>query len=420
MTQTSRDDWSPADNPYAIAVSEAQWWQRAVQLGALRLRGEDDDRISWFSSRQIDARLLVFALRQLLAAERLEQFALQELAIDPAVGEELASARQRFEDALPGVKYMRDALMHFDEWSRGEGRGPQRDRVRAGEALRDVAREYWGFAYDSAIDTISLGPYSIDVGAADSAAKELSRAIYMAAREVDKKNIAELRVKTTEALTAAGISWESPDGIVMVSPGTDLRIWISLRDVTAPDLALQGLSGQSLQPLVPLGCASYRHQSLRARIQPNGLSEGKRCSLSFICQDDIQADRWPWQHVRCLAMRLLGRSNQLGLVNPLCEIGPASRRGARREDLLRGRQSPAAAPSIRVRRAQLKRGLSGEHRLRGLARLRIGYRVRHHRIPAPPWRNSDGPASPTPGPCPRQFFAVWLAAKLPATVYLCD
>jgi hypothetical protein len=253
VTQTSRDDWSPADNPYAIAVSEAQWWQRAVQLGALRLRGEDDDRISWFSSRQIDARLLVFALRQLLAAERLEQFALQELAIDPAVGEGLASARQRFEDALPGIKYMRDALMHFDEWSRGEGRGPQRDRVRAGEALRDVAREYWGFAYDSAIDTISLGPYSIDVGAADSAAKELSRAIYMAAREVDKKNIAELRVKTTEALTAAGISWESPDGVVMVSPGTDLRIWISLRDVTAADPALQGLSGQITAALSAAG-----------------------------------------------------------------------------------------------------------------------------------------------------------------------
>ena len=73
MTGAAPADWSPADNPYALAVSEAQWWQRAARLGVLRLRDADDRRISWFSSRQIDARQLVFALRQLLHAERLEQ-----------------------------------------------------------------------------------------------------------------------------------------------------------------------------------------------------------------------------------------------------------------------------------------------------------------------------------------------------------
>ena len=77
MTATPSGDWSPADNPYAIAVSEAQWWQRAVQLAVLRMRGGDDSRIAWFSSRQIDARQLVFALRQLLAAEQLEQAVLR-------------------------------------------------------------------------------------------------------------------------------------------------------------------------------------------------------------------------------------------------------------------------------------------------------------------------------------------------------
>jgi hypothetical protein len=46
---TSQDDWSPADNPYAIAVSEAQWWQRAVRLAVLRVQGEDDNRIAWSS-----------------------------------------------------------------------------------------------------------------------------------------------------------------------------------------------------------------------------------------------------------------------------------------------------------------------------------------------------------------------------------
>lgn len=201
MTGTSPDDWSPADNPYAIAVSEAQWWQRAVQLAVFRIRGDDDDRIAWFSSRQIDARQLVFALRQLLAAEQLEQVALKALGMDPAAGQELAKARKRFEEAIPGVKDMRDALMHFEDWSRGMGRGPQRDRHEAGEALRDVARFFWGFGYDPSAGSVSLGPYVIDVGTADRAAAELCRAIYMAAREVDKKDTAELRTKTIRALT---------------------------------------------------------------------------------------------------------------------------------------------------------------------------------------------------------------------------
>lgn len=228
MTRTNPDDWSPADNPYAIAVSEAQWWQRTAQLAVLRLRDDDDRRIAWFSSPQIDARQLVFALRQLLNAERLEQVALTALGMDPAVGAALAAARQRFVDALPGVKHMRDALMHFDEWSRGEGKfGPQKQRRDAGAALRDVAREYWGFGYDPSKGAISLGPYTIDVDTADRAAAELSHAIYLAAHEVDKKNITELRAKVIEALSDAGIHHNAPGALLRVSPGNDLRIWLS-------------------------------------------------------------------------------------------------------------------------------------------------------------------------------------------------
>ena len=173
MTSTLPDDWSPADHPYAIATSEAQWWRSAAILAINRMRA-DDDHIGWFSTRQIDARQLIFALRQLLTAEQLEQVALADLGIDPRVGEALAAARQRFEDALPGVKHMRDGLMHFDEWSRGEGKyGPQRERRRAGELARDVARECWSFGYDPASGVVWFGPYSIDVGAAEHAAVQL-------------------------------------------------------------------------------------------------------------------------------------------------------------------------------------------------------------------------------------------------------
>jgi hypothetical protein len=230
VTDTTPRDWSPADNPHAIAISEAQWWQRAVQLAVLRLRDPDDQRISWFSSRQIDARQLVFALRQLLSAARLADTAMEARGIDANARDTLGQARQRFEDALPGIKDMRDALMHFEDWSRGEGRfGPQRDRRNAGEALRDVAREFWGFAYDPSAGTVSLGPYTINVDTADQAARELSWAIYQASREVDQANAAELLARTAEVLTAAGVpcslAQEAPLRIRMKD---DSRVWLSL------------------------------------------------------------------------------------------------------------------------------------------------------------------------------------------------
>ncbi|SMD14768.1 hypothetical protein [Kibdelosporangium aridum] len=113
MTQAPTD-WSLADNPYAIAASEAYWLPQDVVLTIGRIRDGDDSRIP-FSSRQLDARHLVFVLRQPLAAEHLEQTALRELDIDPSVSAGLLQARQRFEDALPGIKHMCDGLMHFEE-----------------------------------------------------------------------------------------------------------------------------------------------------------------------------------------------------------------------------------------------------------------------------------------------------------------
>ncbi len=227
-------DWSPADNPYAIAVSEAQWWQRTVELGVHRL-ADADGRISWFSSRQIDARQIVVALTQLLNAEQLEQGALRDLGIDQAVRDALAQARDRFEAALPGIKHMRDALIHFDEWSRGEGRGPQKNRIRAGASPREAAREFWGSGYDPTTRTISHGPYSIDVDAADQAAAELAHAVYLAAHAVDVRTTARLRSTAVDALTAAGITVDGPEAQVRVSPGNDLRIWISISTATPGD-----------------------------------------------------------------------------------------------------------------------------------------------------------------------------------------
>jgi hypothetical protein len=231
VTNTVSGDWSPADNPHAIAISEAQWWRWAVQLAVLRLRDPDDQRIAWPSSRQIDARQLVFALRQLLSAARLADVAMDAHGVDVAARDALAQARQRFEDALPGIKDMRDALMHFDEWARGKGRGPQRDRRNTGEALRDVARDFWGFGYDPNAGIVFLGPYTIHVDTADQAATELSLAIYRAAREVDQKIATELLTRTVEVLTDAGISCSpTQEAPLWVRLKDDSRVWLSLID----------------------------------------------------------------------------------------------------------------------------------------------------------------------------------------------
>jgi hypothetical protein len=256
VTATVPPDWSPADNPHAIAISEAQWWQRAVHLAVLRLQEPDDQRISWFSSRQIDARQLVFALRQILIAERLVAAAMKTRGVDAAAHDALAHARQRFEDALPGIKYMRDALTHFDHWSRGAGHGPQKDRRDAGEALRDVAREYWGFGYDPTVGTVSLGPYTIQVERADQAAKDLSWAIYQAAREVDQANAGELLSRTVEVLNSAGISCSSTssdDVSLCVRVKDDSRAWLSLTAVGQNRPERRELSQQIVSALANAG-----------------------------------------------------------------------------------------------------------------------------------------------------------------------
>lgn len=178
------EDWSPADHSYSIAVCEAQWAFRTAGLCVMRMRDLQDYRVG-FGSHQIDARQLIKALRDLLTAEQLEQTALEELGMDPAVGAALAAARERFEKTFAGVKDMRDALIHFEDWSRGTGHGPQAQARKAGMAPRDVARESWGFGYDPQTDLITFGKNVLDVSQVEQASYELSNAIYMAARAVD-------------------------------------------------------------------------------------------------------------------------------------------------------------------------------------------------------------------------------------------
>jgi hypothetical protein len=137
---------------------------------------------------------------------------------------------------------MRDGLMHFEDWSRGMGRyGPQAERRDAGDLPRDIAREFWGFGFNPSTGIVSFGPYAIEIEAALKAAQELALRIYLAAREVDKRNTAELRSKTISALANSGMIVDrAPSLGFKVSPGDDLRVWISLDRKPGTD---EGASG---------------------------------------------------------------------------------------------------------------------------------------------------------------------------------
>jgi hypothetical protein len=198
-------EWSPADNPYAIAVSEATWWRCAVKLAVARLGDPVDRRAAPLNSTQIDARNLVFALVQLLAAERLEQKALRELGVDAIVGDVLSRARDRYLGDLPDIQEMRNSLTHFDDWAMGRGRGLQRADVTEGSEPRDVAGHYWGFGYNPTERVVRLGPFKIEVAKAVPAALGLERAICAAAGEVDRQ--AELANPADDSCAPGG-AWD--------------------------------------------------------------------------------------------------------------------------------------------------------------------------------------------------------------------
>ncbi|MFI0368848.1 hypothetical protein ACH35V_13260 [Actinomadura sp. 1N219] len=64
MTATSPDDWSPADNPYAIAVSEAQWWLHTVELAISRMRKGEKRWTSVFSDASGKLKRVLLAVRR--------------------------------------------------------------------------------------------------------------------------------------------------------------------------------------------------------------------------------------------------------------------------------------------------------------------------------------------------------------------
>lgn len=178
--------WSPANNPYSIAVSEAYWALGAVHLCARRIRDGNDP------ARQIDARQCIIALAQLLLAARMEKKSILELdlGLDDAM-RELTEAIDRFQEQLPDVVNARNQLMHFDEYATGIG-VRQRPLIAGGIEKTEVARQFWGGGYDPDTGIFREGLYEIHIEKAAGEARRLNSAIGAAARAVDQTAVGAL------------------------------------------------------------------------------------------------------------------------------------------------------------------------------------------------------------------------------------
>lgn len=141
--------WSPRHHPDAIAVSQTDWWYRAVSLCARRLR-EGRGR-----EQQLDSRFFVIALAQLRKETEIGlRFG------DPEIRSLLLEAMAQFDRDLPGVTDARNIIMHFDEYISGTGWAQRREAAKdAPEEVRDelARRDATGIHYDPKDNAVRVG-----------------------------------------------------------------------------------------------------------------------------------------------------------------------------------------------------------------------------------------------------------------------
>ena len=98
MSDDSEARWSPADNPYAIAVSQSQWALWAAQLLARDVKENCGDLQSQIYARQIFGQLPALQrCAEMMARE------LKRLGVDKAHRDHLRQAIREFEAAVPGA-----------------------------------------------------------------------------------------------------------------------------------------------------------------------------------------------------------------------------------------------------------------------------------------------------------------------------
>ena len=179
MSDAQKDDWSPAENPYAIAVSQSWWALQALLLFASEAGNAFDHRLQIYA-RQIFGQLRLLRLCALMQADELERVGVSEVARD-----RLNQAIEDFDTATPDAMVARNMLEHFDEYARGKGVLQKRAIREEGLSVYEAAAVYWGGGYDPTTDEITEGPIVIHVPTALAASEALHHAIYAAGKAVD-------------------------------------------------------------------------------------------------------------------------------------------------------------------------------------------------------------------------------------------
>ncbi len=173
--------WSPARNPYAIAVSQSQWALWAIELFARDAAENRGDIRSQIYARQIFGQLrLLHRCAEMMALE------LRRLGLGEAQRDHLHQAIAEFDATVPGAKPARDILEHFDEYARGEGKLAKQAMRNLGIDPYEAAAMYWGGGYDPTTEELTEGPFVIVVSAALEASRRLQLAIYGAGQAVDR------------------------------------------------------------------------------------------------------------------------------------------------------------------------------------------------------------------------------------------
>jgi hypothetical protein len=156
MANTEELEWSPARNPYAIAVSQSWLALQAATLFAA------DAKERHGSAQQIYARQLFGQLRVLRCCAEMMATELKHEGVAEAARDRLQGELEAFDVAAPDVKDARDILEHF--------------RVRSRTGQPRAASD--------------AGPFAIVVPDAIRAAKRLQRAVYTAGRAIDRTRAA--------------------------------------------------------------------------------------------------------------------------------------------------------------------------------------------------------------------------------------
>lgn len=180
MGSDEEDRWSPASNPYAIAVSQSWWAMLAVRQFAA------DAKAAHGPAQQIYARQIFGHLRLLQRCAVMEAKELTRLGIDQVHRDQLQDEIDLFDKAVPGAKDARDILEHFDEYARGEGQLQRTARSELGVDVFEAAAMFWGGGYDPADDELTEGPFLVAISQAIDASQRLHEAICRAARAVDE------------------------------------------------------------------------------------------------------------------------------------------------------------------------------------------------------------------------------------------